>query len=83
VRKLGRGLLAFDLPGGASGGSVMPAPRPAATRVRQGYLEEPNVNAVGELVSMIAALRAFEASQRSLQANDQTLDKAINEIGRV
>ena len=52
-------------------------------RVRQGYLEQANVNAVAELASMISALRAFEASQRVLQASDETLDKVINETGRV
>ena len=56
---------------------------PHRVGVRQGHLEESNVNAISELTTMIAALRAFEASQRALQAADRTLDKAINEIGRV
>ena len=74
--KIGSGLLRL-----ASGSpQAMPG---ASTRVRQGYLEEANVNAVTELVAMIASLRSFEASQRALQANDETLDKAINEVGRV
>jgi len=51
--------------------------------VRQGYLEQANVNAISELAAMIASLRAFEASQRALQANDQTLETAINEIARL
>jgi flagellar basal-body rod protein FlgG len=74
VEKLGRGLL--RLTAGAPSATT-------AGRVRQGYLEGANVEAVQELAAMIAALRAFEANQRALQANDETLDKAINEIGRV
>ncbi len=75
MRKLGDGLLRP-----APGTAPLPAAQP---RVRQGYLEAANVNAVSELAAMISALRAFEASQRALQATDQTLDKAINDIGRL
>jgi len=77
LRKLGQALLGVTIAPGQA------LARPASLRVRQGYLEEANVNAVSELVSMITALRAFEASQRALQASDRTLDKAINDIGRV
>jgi len=76
MQKLGDGLLRPLRP---------VAPLPAAgisATVRQGYLEEANVNAVSELAAMISALRSFEASQRALHAADQTLDKVINEIGR-
>jgi len=62
------------------GAQTLPA---AATQVRQGYLEEANVEAVSEMVALISALRAFEASQRALQASDRTLDRAINDIARV
>jgi flagellar basal-body rod protein FlgF len=77
VRKLGGGLLRPE-----SRAHVAPAPE-SIGRVRQGYLEDSNVNPVAELAAMLSALRAFEASQRALRASDQTLDRAINEIGRV
>jgi flagellar basal-body rod protein FlgG len=77
LRKWGGGLLRPE------GGSGQAPPVSAVTRVRQGYLEEANVNPVLELAAMISTLRAFEASQRALQANDETLDKVINEVGRV
>ena len=84
VEKLGNSLLrpvpAAGLAQARGFGTEVPKQRPL---VMQGYLEEPNVNAVTELAAMISSLRAFEASQRALQANDQTLDKAINEVGRV
>lgn len=51
--------------------------------VRQGCLEGSNVNAVSEMVSMITALRAFETNQKVVQAVDSTLDRVINEVGRV
>jgi flagellar basal-body rod protein FlgF len=77
IRKLGRGLLQAS-----PAYTLAPNAEPPG-RIRQGYLEEANVNAVSELAAMIASLRAFEASQRALQASDQTLEKAINEIARV
>ena len=58
-------------------------PQPAAARVREGYLEESNVNVVTAMVELIAAYRSYEANQRVIQAYDQTLGKAVNELGRV
>ncbi len=51
--------------------------------VRQGYREGSNVNPVEEMVKMIAAMRAYEANQKVIQATDTTLEKAANEVGRV
>ena len=51
-------------------------------RIVQGSLEDSNVNIVQEMVSMISGLRAYEANQKAIQAIDQTLDKAINQMGR-
>ncbi len=59
-------------------------PEPAVgVSVRQGYLEGSNVNTVREMVSMIAGFRTYEASQKSIQAQDQTLERLVNEVGRV
>jgi flagellar basal-body rod protein FlgG len=52
-------------------------------RVIQGRLECSNVNAIQEMVSMIATLRIYEANQRAVQSLDQTLDKVINQTGRM
>lgn len=49
--------------------------------VRQGWLEESNVNIVQEMVTMIELQRMFEAGSKVIQTNDGTLDKAIN-LGR-
>lgn len=51
--------------------------------IMQGYIEQSNVNVVREMVDMISVTRAYEASQKALQAQDSTLDKAVNEVGKV
>lgn len=51
--------------------------------VKQCYLEQSNVNIVKEMVSMISVMRAYEASQKVLQAEDSTLDKAVNDVGKI
>jgi len=59
---------AFSLPESAA------APETAQdAAVEQGALEGSNTNAIEELVSMIANLRSFEASQRVLRSIDESL----------
>lgn len=48
----------------------------------QGSLEMANVNVVTEMVNMIQAQRAYESSQKVIQAYDETLGKAVNEIAK-
>lgn len=60
------------------GGGFSVAPRitelpPSAVTVRSGYLEHSNVEPMREMVEMIAGMRAYEAGQRAIQAQDQTL----------
>ncbi|MGQ9456161.1 MAG: flagellar hook-basal body protein [Armatimonadota bacterium] len=57
--------------------------QPGRTRIIQGALENSNVNVVEELTEMITGLRTFEANQRVVSSVDHTLDKLINEVGRV
>ncbi|TVX97093.1 flagellar hook-basal body protein [Cohnella terricola] len=51
--------------------------------VRQGYLERSNVDSAQAAIDIMAALRAYEANQKVIQTYDRSLDKAVNEIGRV
>jgi flagellar basal-body rod protein FlgF len=53
------------------------------TTVHQGFLETSNVNATQEMVEMIAIMRNYQASSKILQAEDETLQKTVTEIGRV
>ncbi|WP_068783831.1 flagellar hook-basal body protein [Paenibacillus phocaensis] len=52
-------------------------------KVRQGYLEVSNVDAAQSMVDLLAAQRAYESNQKMIQYYDRSLDKAVNEIGRV
>ena len=51
--------------------------------LRQGYLEGSNVDIIKNMVQMISAYRNFEADQRALSAQDETLEKAVNQVARV
>ncbi|MEE3358076.1 MAG: flagellar basal body rod C-terminal domain-containing protein, partial [Lachnospiraceae bacterium] len=51
--------------------------------IKQGILETSNVNVVDEMVNMITIQRAYEAGQKMIQTEDSTLDKAVNQVGRV
>ncbi len=55
---------------------------PFSGKVLQGYLEGSNVNSVQEMVNMISVLRAYEANQKAFTIQDETLQKAVNEIAR-
>jgi flagellar basal-body rod protein FlgF len=56
---------------------------PSAVTVKQGFLEGSNVDTVSTMVSLIAEFRNYEADQRAVRAIDETLGKAVNEVGRV
>lgn len=51
--------------------------------VRQGMLESSNVDAVREMVEMIATARAYEVNAKLIAAQDDTLRHTVGEIGRV
>ena len=55
----------------------------STSMVRQGFLESSNVNTVEEMVNMITTFRFYEADQKVLKAQDQTLGRVVNELGRV
>lgn len=51
-------------------------------RVYQGYLERSNVNVADEMVKMVSALRAYQASSKALTTQDDLTGRLINEVGR-
>ena len=55
----------------------------STARVNQGCIEASNVNVVSEMVNMITITRAYQAGQKVINAVDETLDKAVNQVGRV
>lgn len=52
-------------------------------RVKQGFVEASNVNIVDAMVEMIRFQRNYEMDQRAVTSCDETLQKAVNEVGRV
>ncbi|SFQ29731.1 flagellar basal-body rod protein FlgG [Lachnospiraceae bacterium XBB1006] len=56
---------------------------PADVEIYQGVLEMSNVNVVSEMVEMITVTRAYESNQKVIQTIDETIDKAVNGLGRV
>ncbi|MFD6440220.1 flagellar hook-basal body protein [Peribacillus sp. NPDC060186] len=50
---------------------------------KQGFLEGSNVDQSRTMTEMMSAYRSFEASQKVLQAYDKSLDKAVNEVGKL
>lgn len=51
--------------------------------VKQNSLERSNINIVNEMVNMMTTMRNFESNQKVVQAMDETLGKAVNEVGAV
>ncbi len=75
ILKYGENL--YDL---QDGGNVVPANN---MLIEQGALEMSNVNIVDEMVSMITIQRAYEAGQKMIQAEDETIEMAVSQVGRV
>lgn len=55
----------------------------ADAKVFEGYLEASNVQVVSEMVELISATRTYESNQKVIQTIDETLDKAVNQLGKV
>jgi flagellar basal-body rod protein FlgG len=69
---------AFSDPDGQAGLTAL-----EGATVRQGFLEGSNVETMQEMVEMISTARNYEMNARLLTTQDQTLQKTVNEIGRV
>lgn len=51
--------------------------------IQQGSIEQSNVDASQTMTEMLTAYRAFEANQKIIQAYDQSMQKAVTEVGRI
>lgn len=56
---------------------------PADADVNSGYLEMANMQVVSEMVNMITVTRAYESSQKVIQNYDNTLEIAVNQLGKI
>lgn len=54
-----------------------------AFSMQQKYVESSNVDTGRAMTELMTAYRAFEANQKVLQAYDRSMEKAVNEIGKV
>jgi flagellar basal-body rod protein FlgF len=50
--------------------------------IAQSSLEMSNVNVIQEMVAMIINQRNYQLSQKMIQSQDQTIERAINDVGR-
>ncbi|ERP39359.1 flagellar basal-body rod protein FlgF [Chitinivibrio alkaliphilus] len=64
-------------------GKNVSSPLRSGFEIQQGYLERSNVNPVHEMTGMISSHRVYEATAKAMQSQDETLDKAVNTVGRV
>ncbi|MGF2618208.1 flagellar hook-basal body protein [Rossellomorea vietnamensis] len=55
----------------------------ATFNFQQGFIERSNVDTSRTMTDMMTAYRSFEANQKVLQAYDRSMEKAVNEVGRV
>lgn len=55
----------------------------STAQIKSGYLEMSNSNIINEMVNLITITRAYESNQKIVQTYDQSLDIAVNQLGRV
>ena len=55
----------------------------AGPLVKQGFVEQSNVDLTQTMTEMMNTYRGFEANQKVIQAYDRSMEKAVNEIGRI
>ncbi|AOF88701.1 flagellar basal-body rod protein FlgF [Sinorhizobium sp. RAC02] len=84
------GLFSADLSGGftrAGNSGIITAipPEPVIDRldagVVQGYVEESNVNAIGEMTQLIQVTRAFESIASLLRDSEESMNEAVRTLG--
>jgi flagellar basal-body rod protein FlgF len=62
-----------------TGAAVKPA---TDFEVRQGTLEQSNVNTIREMIQMINITRSYDTNQRALLAQDEALKRAANDLAK-
>lgn len=55
----------------------------SGTYVKQGFLEDSNTDLNEEMVNMMSVMRAYEAGQKFIQAEDELAERAANRVGIV
>lgn len=73
LRQIGDGLSVAAVPGRTA--------EHESVRIRQGYLENSNVNAAREMTQLVQTMRHFETMQKVVQSADEMLGTAIRKLG--
>ncbi|CAM2930500.1 flagellar hook-basal body protein [Paenibacillus sediminis] len=76
----GNGVYSVNNPSQAGVQALQPGQE---AEVRQRSLESSNVDPAQSMTDLMTALRAYEANSKVVQYYDKSLDKAVNELGRV
>lgn len=53
------------------------------SQIYSGYLEQSNISIVTEMVNMITIQRQYESNQKVITTFDETLDTAVNQLGKL
>lgn len=60
-----------------------PGEEPFNGEILQGHLESSNMNPISGMVEMINLLRDFEMGQKVIRMQDEMLERAANEVGKI
>lgn len=82
LRREGHGMFMLNNPA-ANPAGVVAGDDVANISVMQGYIERSNVDPTQAMVDMMTAARLYEANQQVIKFYDRSLEKAVNEIGRI
>lgn len=58
-------------------------PLEPGTSVRAGFLESSNVDAIGEMIDVLAAQRSYETAEKVLASIDSTRERGITQVGAI
>ncbi len=76
MRTIGGNLLKETAASGEA--EILIPDEPGAGRIRQGFLENSNVDAVDQITKLISAQRAYEMNSKAVEAADQMMSTASN-----
>ncbi|RLB12734.1 MAG: hypothetical protein DRG39_01155 [Deltaproteobacteria bacterium] len=75
IKKYGRSLFYLT--------EELPVSSSSDYKIFQGYLESSNVKPVEEVAQMVNCLRNYEICKKSIQSQDETTSRLINDVGMV
>ncbi|PRO65776.1 flagellar hook-basal body protein [Alkalicoccus urumqiensis] len=55
----------------------------AQYQIQQGFVERSNVDPRQTMTELMTTMRTFELNQKALQAYDQSLERTVNDVGRI